>query len=351
MIIKILGILGILFLLVVVAIGAWLVRVIRIVMRASKSAADMAAMPARITLESEAEPQWHSPKVINEYADQLRALGFEEVGAYSLPEMGGLMILGLVHPAEGLLSVVCDHTKCPPSFDICADYTDGSTVSGTSSAMGSALDKRPNDLILWLGTTNAHAVLQAVQHHAGTAPRKPIGKNDFVAHFKDGYARSVNWRLKKGGASREEIRRQAEKMGHKMTEEQIEESYQSLRAGYRMQLQACCLAQYLDDQKPSADEWERLRPHVFALAETLELKEIIETLADQVTLDDEQRRQLDKVEKNFGENAVVVMGKILDQNIAALGLEKIGEVSEPVSALILKASPVRPTGAQSHLHH
>ena len=188
------------------------------------------------------------------------------------------MILGLVHPAEGLLSVVYDHTKTVPGFDICADFTDGTTVSATSSATGNTLDKRPTDPILWMGTTDAREILKAVQNHQASAPRQPIRKDEFAAHFQRGFAKSVNWRLKKVGVSREEIRRRAEEKGHKFNDEQIEESYRNLRVGYLVMLQNGCLAQFLDEQKMPADEWERLRPRAFAIAETLELKEITRCL-------------------------------------------------------------------------
>jgi hypothetical protein len=80
------------------------------------------------------------------------------------------------------------------------------------------------------------------------------------------------------------------------------------------------------------------------VAETLELQEIVATVGEHIALDDEQRRQLSAVEKNFGEDAVAVLEKILAQNIGALGLEKLGAVSEPLRALILKApaNPRRP---------
>ncbi len=184
--------------------------------------------------------------------------------------------------------------------------------------------------------------MQAVQSHQASAPRKPIARDEFADHFKHAYAKSVNWRLKKGGASREEIRRRAEAKGHDFTDEQVEHSYQNLRAAYLNQLQAGCIAQYLDDQKPSVAEWERIRGQTFAVAETLELKEVIQTISDHVMLDEEQRHQLEKVEMTFGENGASVAGKILDQNIADLGLEKLGEVREPVSAIILKARPASP---------
>jgi hypothetical protein len=321
--------------LVVCGIVLWLLKVIR---QAVKTAMASAPQPCRVTLEPEPNPQWLKPEIITGYAKELRALGFEDVGAFRIPEMRGLLILGLVHPGEGLLSVVYDHNKAPkPTFDICADFTDGSTISATNSAAGSELDRQPNHPILWLGEVGAGKILEAVQKFPAPAPRQSISKKDFVGHFKTAYARSINWRLKKGGASRDEIRRQAEKKGKPLTDEQLETSYQNLHQKYLQQLQAGCIAQYLDDQKPAAAEWERIQTRTFAIAETLELKEIIEIISGNVELDEAQQQQLGKVQKNSGEDAIAVMERILDQNIATLGLKKIGGVTEPVRALIMLA--------------
>lgn len=322
--------------LVILVIVGWFINVLK---KAVKSAAESvaAAQPCRVTLKPESNPEWRTPDVINRYAGDLRAIGFEEVGTFSIPELGGMMILGLVHPTEGLLSVVYDHRRQKaPTFDIVADYADGSSVSATNSSAGDALDKRPNHPILWLGdSVSASDVLERVQKFEAPAARQPIRKEDFAEHFKKGYARSINWRLKKGGASRDEVRRQAAKKGQQLTDEQVENVYQKLHHRYLRQLQEGCIAQYLDDQKPAAGEWERIRPQTFAIAETLELKEIIATISEYVDLDEEQTHQLEKIEKNFGEDATVVMNRILDQNIASLGVKKLGEVAEPVRALIL----------------
>ena len=294
--------------------------------------------PCRVTLEPESNPQWRKSEIVTGYIEQLRAIGFEDIGAFRIPEMRNLMIFGLFHPGEGLVGVVYDHNKAPaPTFDICADFTDGSTLTATNSSSGDILDKRPNHPILWLGNDSAQQVLEAVQKFSAPAPRQPILKENFVERFKKAYARSINWRLKKGGASRDEIRRSAEKKGLQFTDEQIEESYQRLHQTYLLQLQLGCIAQYADDQKPDAAEWENIRSQVFAIAETLSLDEIIETIDGHLDLEEEQREQLKKVSKNSDEDGTVVIGKILVQNIANLDLKKLGEVTEPVRAIILLA--------------
>ena len=64
-----------------------------------------------------------------------------------------------------------------------------------------------------------------------------------------------------------------------------------------------------------------------------------ETLAKLEIALEEQRRQLSKVESAFGESALDIVDKILRQNVGALGLQKIGEVTEPVRACVLAAPP------------
>src|ERR1051325_3492622 len=341
---KVIAVLVLLGSLIVAGAVFWFIRFIR---RAVKDALDVPSCPpCRVNPEPEPSPQWRSPALIAQYGGELRALGFEDVGAFQIPEMGGLLMLGLVHPAERLVGVVYDHKKIDPTCDICCDFEDGTGLSATNSSSGDTLDKRPGHPILWLGKNNAREVLDAVQKHSAPAPRKPIEREGFVAHFKKSYAEGMNWRLKKGGSSREEIRRHAEKKGQQLDKDQLEECYSSLRAAYVVELQAGCIAQYLDEQRTPAVEWERVRERTFAIPETLEPQEVVEAIANATDLDDEQRYQLDKVEKVFGETALNVLDKILAQNIGALGLQKLGEVTEPVGAYILLAPAASvPAGA------
>ena len=87
----------------------------------------------------------------------------------------------------------------------------------------------------------------------------------------------------------------------------------------------------------AAADWERLRSDTFAIPETMELKEIVAAIEAATTLDHEQRHQLEKTEIFFGETALDVLEKILGNKSIALGLQKSGEVSEPVRAFILVA--------------
>jgi hypothetical protein len=337
----ILIVVGVIGLLAVVAV-AWFIRTIRWAIKAEMDCPG--CPPCRVNPEPESNPQWRNSTVIRRYAEEFESLGFKEVGAFSLPELSGLLILAFVHPTEHLYGVIYDHKTIEPTFDICCAFEDGSGLSATNTSMGNTLDKRPDHALLWVGKETVREVLEAAQKHPQPAARKPVAREGFVAYFKKDYAEGMNWRLKKGGINREEIRRQAQQDGQQLSEEQLEESYKSLRESYLRELGAGCMAQYLDAGQPAVAEWEPLRERAFAIPETLSAEEIVETINNVRPLDEEQQHVLAKVQPAFGETAVDLMEKILAQNIGTLGLVKLGEVREPVQALILLA-PAESNGA------
>jgi hypothetical protein len=270
-----------------------------------------------------------------QYSSEFKALGFEEIGAFTLPEMEGLQLLAFVHSAQRLYGIIYDYKKVPPSFDIVCDFEDNSGLSATSSKAGRTLDKRPGHPILWTGEERVSTVLDALKAHPQPAPRLPVSRSEFVAHFKRNYAQGMNWRMKKGGVSRDEIRRQIKSRGKAVDEEVVNEVYRNMRKAHIAELKRGCLAQYLDEQQIPAAEWESLQPRVVVIPETLEAEELVETFEDALPLDQEQRHTLRQLRKQNWHTALETVDDILVHNVAALGLEKRGEVSEPVRAYVV----------------
>ena len=313
----------------------WLLRKVRSFVKASAEAPG--CPPCRVNPQPDPNPQWRSAAKIARYTEEFRALGFREVGAFSIPEMAGLQMLVFYHAGQGFYGIVYDHKMIEPTFEIGCDFGNGSGLCATSSSAGDTLDARPNNPILWLGTNSVKEVLDAARKHPQPAPRRPVSPAEFLSHFKKKYAEGMSWRLRKGGVSRDEIRRQAEKKGMQLDSGQLEESYRRLRASYLRETQSGCVAQYVDDRKPSTADWERIRKSVFAIPETMELKEVLQSIEEATGLDEDQRHQLSKVESAFGESALDIVDRILRQNVGALGLQRIGEVNEPVRACLLAA--------------
>src|SRR5688572_12895818 len=104
LILKIIGIVALVVVAIVVVGVLWFWRQLR---AAAKD--DAIPYPAcRINLEPEAQPAWRSEGQIKKYAAEFCALGFEEIGAFSIPEMGGLQLLAFVHPTERFYGVIYD---------------------------------------------------------------------------------------------------------------------------------------------------------------------------------------------------------------------------------------------------
>ena len=324
----------VLVVLAVLALGVWWL--IRKFKSAIKLALDAKALqpPCRLNPEPEPNPQWRRPEQIQQFAEDFVAHGFTPLGAFTIPETGGLQLAAFVHEAERLYGVAYDHEKLPPNIDIVCRYEDGTDLTGTNTTFGDALERPPGSPAIRLNGGGVREVLAAVQQHPATAPRIPVKGEEFAARFKAAYAKEMNWRLKRGGVSREEIRRQAAKDGTKLTDEQFEEAYQEQRANYLAELQAGCIAQYLDEQKPAPAEWEEIQPRVFAVPETLTEGEVRAALQENCQLDEEQTHRLEQIKLTFGQTALDFMRQVVEENRGALGLKRLGAVQEPVPAEI-----------------
>jgi hypothetical protein len=333
-VLKIIGIIAVVALVVAVLAVRWFLR------RMKSFIAENTPVPCRINPEPEPNPQWRHAAVIPRIAEQFRDAGFTEIGAFNIPEMAGIQFLAFFHPQEQFYGCVYDHAKLEPTFDIVCKLTDDTAVTGTNTRLGEALDQRPGRFSVRLEKATVAEIFQAVrQHPAAAKPRKPAVPEKFTEYFRQAHTEYMNWRLSKGGTSREEISRQAAQDGQEVSAEVIEETYQTMRDTYVEELKDGCIAQYLDDARISAANFESRQTSLLAVPETLVLKEVIATLSEGLNLDDEQRHQLEQVESSFGQSGIEILANILERNVGALGLKKIGEVQEPVRAWILEVPP------------
>jgi hypothetical protein len=321
----------------VAAVGIWwLVRKFKGALKGLAEAAQMFP-PCRVHPQPEPNPQWRNPGEIGKYSDQFLAAGFQSAGAFSLPEMAGMQMAAFAHEGERLYGVIYDHQKMPPNFDIVCAYEDGTDLTVTNTKFGEAMDRPPRSPAIRLDGGTVAEALTALQGHPATSPRRPTAVADFAEHFRLAYAKDMNWRLKRGGGTREEIRRQAAKDGTEVTDELVEEVYKTQRATANSRLQEGCIAQYLDEQKPSPTEWEEKQHRVFAIPETFTAEEVMEALSSHLELDEEQEHQLKQIQLAFGETALDFMRRVMEGNIGHLGLVRIGSVAEPVPAHLFLA--------------
>ena len=214
--------------------------------------------------------------------------------------------------------------------------------------IGQNLDKRPHNPILWVGNDNVAAVLEELQRHPHTAPRVPVSAEEFLTYFKRSYAEGMNWRMKKGGVSRAEIRRQMASKGHEINEEVVENIYKNMRAAHIEEVRRGCLAQYLDTTK------KRRRPNgndckivALVIPETLENEELIALFESSLGLDQEQREALRRLRPS-GPTALETVDEMLVRDFAGLGLTKLSaETHEPIHAYVVLKPDIQETAPQA----
>jgi hypothetical protein len=304
--------------------------------RRAVQADEEAFIPTRVSLTPEPQPQWKNSPQIESYAGQLRQLGFSNIGTFQIPELRGLLISAFAHPDHTLFATVYDHQQIAPTVDVWRKFADGTGVTATNTIIGEDLDQRPNAKTYRIADASVRQLLEAVTSHKNEAPPAAHLPENFVSLFQESYFESTTWRLKRGGITKDEIRRHAARKGTELTEEQLNETWKSQRRQYRRQIHEACIAQFLDESKMSAAEWENISDRVIVAAETYELVDIVESLDTHLCLDEEQRHVLEKSETTFGETGIQVAEKILSANLAGLNLIKFGEVQLPVRALLFR---------------
>ena len=178
--------------------------------------------PSTVTLTEDPAADWtHQPGPERELAE-LAALGYARGPAFTLPEMPGVGVVALHHPATGAHGAYCHHPAAGEWADLCATFADGTELTVGNPPQGDEMDTRPGTRKILrprLPLAELHALL--VQELAGQSlqAHRP---EDFRTAFQDAYAKDMAWRNAKGGTSAEEFQRIAARHEQPLTAEQLQ---------------------------------------------------------------------------------------------------------------------------------
>jgi hypothetical protein len=256
------GALLVVLLLVLLVAGAllWLKRKVKKAMDAAPSGlrtkltlepAPMALEPASAPLSSE----------LAERTDRIAALGFSHVGTFSVREDPSVLLDAWVHEGESAYAVVYRHRKAGIWSDFCLRYADAGGLTVSNTALAGLLDpmpgwkkisdKRSDETALWRRFCE-----ERVRH----APVAPASKDSFVADFEQLCKQEMEWRLGRGGASLEEVRRVAEAVPGRFDEKTIAQVQQVVQEQARQRLDDCLKLKVAATMNGA--EWEELRERI-----------------------------------------------------------------------------------------
>lgn len=137
---------------------------------------------------------WHRPEAAA-LAVQARALGFDEVGRFAVPQMAPMRLWAGTQAETGFAAVVYDHPQIPAFFDLVRAYADGSSCTVTSSALHDPANLPPGNVcVADPGCLPEDAFDMLLAQPLAGAPLK-VDAGNFVAVFTTQYARSMDYIL------------------------------------------------------------------------------------------------------------------------------------------------------------
>jgi ankyrin repeat protein len=182
--------------------------------------------PPTITLEPDPEPP---DEASERSARTFEGLGYVRAGAFTIPEMPGVRVLGLVHEEERLQAAVYRHPAIGrPICDVYLSTPDGGSLTVGNSPQGEQLETRPGTEKHFLPDFGAAELHQHIRWLRGERQALPVRCEGFRSDFEDAYRKDMEWRSGHG-VSDDEIRRVAEAGGTPVTEDEIREVQDVLR--------------------------------------------------------------------------------------------------------------------------
>lgn len=184
---------------VVGATAQWYLR--GLVKRAGKKA--VAALPDTIRLAGQHPAPWRHADQVHQAGEELRALGFEPAGEFSVPEMPGVLVAGYAHAHYSLYAAVCEHPAGIVWTDLGGEYADGTSLSVTNAPLGDELDAMEGTLRIRDKGASAQTLLRRALEDGKQVPLKPVEPALFKLTFERAYAKDTAARKKHRLTNRE----------------------------------------------------------------------------------------------------------------------------------------------------
>jgi hypothetical protein len=141
----------------------------------------------RTSLSSDAEARIRGDR------GQLVALGFEEVGDFSVREMPGVSVSILVHPPSSVVASIYVHPRAGSWSELLTRYEDGSAASA-SSVRTTGLNPRPGHLSIREHGARVDSLYRRLLTERPQKPMRSVSPSSAVAEFERGYAEELAYR-------------------------------------------------------------------------------------------------------------------------------------------------------------
>ena len=218
---------------------------------------------------------WQQPRT-SDVVDQMLALGFDEVGRFSVPEMPTMQLWAGTHPQSGLAAAVYNHGQMPVFFDLIRVYDDYTTCTVTTNSIHDPDNLPQGNVCVADPAMLPQAALDALREQPLTGNVMTIDAGNFAPVFIELYARSIDHALSKQMPDADTMRRVGARVSEatgapvpELDDRQTQWAVEMERSNRLAALQQAIIDRFLQSGQVEAREWERVRDRVVVVHDLL----------------------------------------------------------------------------------
>jgi hypothetical protein len=161
--------------------------------------------PFRILLLPAPDTSWTTEPAAVALSDQLRQLGFVEVGVFEIPEMPHAKLHGFVHEPTDVTARIYN-LKGKFWADLASYYQDGSSITYSTTDVGEKLPRPSTQTVIRFPEFSLAQVHHRLVQDRPRGPLRSACAANFVETFVDAHAAYQDWLAQRGGYNIEELR-------------------------------------------------------------------------------------------------------------------------------------------------
>ncbi len=269
-----------------IALGFWIwlqwkFKVLAGTMQEMADQGESAVPPFRIMLIPQQRITWSNPAAMSAIANMLKKLRYQPIGIFTIPQLREVRLQTWHQPEQQLMATVYEQGEGGPFVDVLRSFTDGMLLKVTSSPE-TGLDRPPFAPVIHVAEDpSTQPESTRVIHERILAERCdkipfPVPPESFAMMLAQSYAREMDWRIERGGVTRDELLRVARLGGQEGPDEDTVAMMRGLwRDAIAEFIEQQILETFLANQEKTSDAWRRTVHRLVVVHEYLDLEELL----------------------------------------------------------------------------
>jgi hypothetical protein len=248
-----------------------------------KAHKEMEVPPFRIQIEkkeklnlSDENDILDSDKKFKKLHKEFSASGLELIENYDLHNLEGTMSVFYDKESE-IYAIIYNQTMGDFWYEAVRIYADGS-IWTHACATDPCVDYPPNHVHKFFPDTPVNNLINQLKNEAPKNKTVVLDADTFAKYFKKAYASEMDWRIKRGGPTEEEIRRAAERDGNECPQEHITFIREQWRLKILEFIRELVLKDFRKSTKKSRSQWETLYEDAYVVHSKMTPKDILKSI-------------------------------------------------------------------------